>query len=383
MANALVPSFRLPISIPEDAAHPAVREALLTHDNGLVSLNQALKALNSKITGKTSAVAPSTTTVIQNSETIVQGSAGNTGTVNNQSGNTSYATQQSDNGALIVLSDASPVALSLTTSLVLPWFCVPVNQGAGLVTITPAAGNINGGASITLPTGYFAVIAYDGANFWAATQPIVPVNTPAVAHQWLSAYNAATGAFTQTQPVYADIGGTIPTWNQNTTGTAANLSGTPLLPNGTTAATQTPGDTSSDIATDAFVAAAVAVEKARALAAEATKQDALTLTTTGSGAATLTGATLNIPTPSIPAAPLAGTSGSIGGSPLLVGATIRTTVSIPGATTGMAAVCSPVTYPGDGTTWDAYVSTSGVVTVRLTAIVALTPVSSTYNVRCI
>ena len=225
MANALVPSFRLPISIPEDAAHPAVREALLTHDNGLVVLNQALKTLNSKVSAATSTPAPSTTTVTQNSETIVQGSAGNTGTVNNQSGNTSYATQQSDNGALIVLSDASPVALSLTTSLVLPWFCVPVNQGAGLVTITPAAGNINGGATITLPTGYFAVIAYDGANFWAATQPIVPVNTPAVAHQWLSAYNAATGAFTQTQPAFSDISGTpslaqVPFQSLTTTGTS-------------------------------------------------------------------------------------------------------------------------------------------------------------------
>lgn len=301
MSNA---PFQLPFNLP-DSVPQEVHQAFRFHANaiqdcqtailgpgGLLAQVQALKNPTS--------TSSSTTTVIQNTETVNPGTSSNVGSVNDQSGNTSYVTQQSDNGALIVLSDASPVALSLTTSLVLPWFCVPVNQGAGLVTITPAAGNINGGATITLPTGYFAVIAYDGANFWAATQPIVPVNTPTVAHQWLSAYNAATGAFTQTQPVYADIGGTIPTWNQNTTGTAANLSGTPLLPNGTTAATQTPGDTSSDIATDAFVAAAVAVEKARALAAEATKQDALILTTTGSGAATLTGATLNIPTPAAP-----------------------------------------------------------------------------------
>src|SRR5271166_3087591 len=43
----------------------------------------------------------------------------------------------------------------------------------------------------------------------------------------------------------------------NTTGTAANLSGTPALPNGTTATTQTVGDASTKIATDAFVAAAI------------------------------------------------------------------------------------------------------------------------------
>jgi len=46
----------------------------------------------------------------------------------------------------------------------------------------------------------------------------------------------------------------FPTLNQNTTGTAANLSGTPLLPNGTSATTQAAGDSSTDLATDAFVA---------------------------------------------------------------------------------------------------------------------------------
>jgi hypothetical protein len=55
----------------------------------------------------------------------------------------------------------------------------------------------------------------------------------------------------------------------NTSGTAANLSGTPALPNGTTATTQTAGDSSTKLATDAFVAAAVAVETARAEAEEA------------------------------------------------------------------------------------------------------------------
>lgn len=46
---------------------------------------------------------------------------------------------------------------------------------------------------------------------------------------------------------------TFPTLNQNTTGTAANLSGTPALPNGTTATTQTAGDNSTKIATTAYV----------------------------------------------------------------------------------------------------------------------------------
>jgi hypothetical protein len=44
----------------------------------------------------------------------------------------------------------------------------------------------------------------------------------------------------------------------NTTGTAANLSGTPALPNGTMATTQATGDSTTEIATDAFVVAVAA-----------------------------------------------------------------------------------------------------------------------------
>lgn len=47
----------------------------------------------------------------------------------------------------------------------------------------------------------------------------------------------------------------FPTLNQNTSGTAANLSGTPALPDGTTATTQTLGDNSTKLATTAFVLA--------------------------------------------------------------------------------------------------------------------------------
>jgi hypothetical protein len=45
----------------------------------------------------------------------------------------------------------------------------------------------------------------------------------------------------------------IPTLNQNTTGTASNLSGTPALPSGTTATEQSAGDSSGDLAPDSFV----------------------------------------------------------------------------------------------------------------------------------
>jgi len=46
---------------------------------------------------------------------------------------------------------------------------------------------------------------------------------------------------------------TWPTFNQNTSGTAANLSGTPALPDGTTATTQSQADNSTKLATTAYV----------------------------------------------------------------------------------------------------------------------------------
>ncbi|MDS0849320.1 hypothetical protein [Burkholderia cenocepacia] len=78
---------------------------------------------------------------------------------------------------------------------------------------------------------------------------------------------------------------------------------------------------------------------------------------------------------------LSGTSGSIGGSALSAGACSSGTVSISGATTSMVARATPVTYPGDGNLWEAYVSSANTVTVKVCAIVAGTPAASAYNVR--
>jgi len=81
--------------------------------------------------------------------------------------------------------------------------------------------------------------------------------------------------------------------------------------------------------------------------------------------------------------PLTGTSGSLGGSAMTVGQTVTINVTVTGATTSMVPVVSPQTYPGDGFDWDAYVSAADTVTVRLTCVLAGTPVASLYNVRVI
>ena len=57
-----------------------------------------------------------------------------------------------------------------------------------------------------------------------------PANTPAVTHEWLNSFTASTGAFTQTQPAFTDISGTVGcgqlpplTGNVTTSGCAATL----------------------------------------------------------------------------------------------------------------------------------------------------------------
>ncbi len=80
---------------------------------------------------------------------------------------------------------------------------------------------------------------------------------------------------------------------------------------------------------------------------------------------------------------LSGTTAAIGGGALAAGGTATGTVAIAGATTAMAVVVTPSAYPGNGVDWAGYVSSSGVVTVVITAIIAVTPTATTYNVRVI
>jgi hypothetical protein len=78
---------------------------------------------------------------------------------------------------------------------------------------------------------------------------------------------------------------------------------------------------------------------------------------------------------------LSGTTSSIGGSALLAGACTSGTVAVTGSTTAMGVVATPVTYPGDGFDWEAFVSAAGTVTVKVCGFIAGTPVASAYNVR--
>jgi hypothetical protein len=78
-----------------------------------------------------------------------------------------------------------------------------------------------------------------------------------------------------------------------------------------------------------------------------------------------------------------GTTGAIGGSALTAGQKATGTVAITNVTTAMAVFVTPQIYPGDGFSWEGYVSSAGTVTVNVICNVVGTPVATPYNVRFI
>jgi hypothetical protein len=197
----------------------------------------------------------STTNNITVDQNVISGGGGGSseflgqGLVNDQTGATSYATHPGDNGILLILNDASPVAVTLTTDAA-PFYLIITNFGAGTATLTPSTGTINGGASLPLLQNQTVLVSCDSTNWHTTAILVPPQNTPAVAHEWLNSYNAATGAFGQTQPAYSDISGTpvLPANTPSTTHqfftaynaatgaftaaqpTYSDISGTPTLP---------------------------------------------------------------------------------------------------------------------------------------------------------
>lgn len=149
--------------------------------SGIVDLNQAIPVLKKQIDALTAQITPSgSSSSTTAGVTSFNGKAGvvtyfpELGTVNDQTGSTAYTTQSSDSGALLILNDASPVAVLLNTTVAAPWFVFVQNQGAGVATFTPQTGTISylgnpAAASMPLGADYFALIVFDGTNFLAAT----------------------------------------------------------------------------------------------------------------------------------------------------------------------------------------------------------------------
>jgi hypothetical protein len=202
-------SFRLPVNV-RGLVPDQVAEAIENHDDSLVDLNGAIRSLKGQIDDLTTTSSASTASqnVSSTSETIItEGSA--VGTVNDQTGNVSYTTQQSDYGAFILLSDASPIAITLASSpvITLPWYATFLNTGTGTATLTPETGTINGSANFSLLGGQVVTVIFDGTNFEITPLLAMPQNAPGVTHEWIASYSSSSGVFSFSQPAIADVSG--------------------------------------------------------------------------------------------------------------------------------------------------------------------------------
>lgn len=211
-SNVLQPGFRYPSGV--DVSNPhEVAAALIRHDNGLVDINQAIKSLKGQIDAIGTPVAGTTSTTTNitgaSTTTIIQSILAALGTVNDQTGSVTYTVGSSDNGILLILNDASPVAVSLNSAVTPPFACFITNFGAGLVTLTPTSGTINGGATLGLLQNQSIWCVFSGTNWLTDAAFAPPVTIAPVAGEYLTGYNASTGIFSQSTP--AGISATITT----------------------------------------------------------------------------------------------------------------------------------------------------------------------------
>lgn len=99
---------------------------------------------------------------------------------------------------------------------------------------------------------------------------------------------------------------------------------------------------------------------------------------TSSGLLSVCKATDTLVTVMVP--PLRGTTGTITGTLLALGACNTGTATVTGATTTMQATASPVSDPGTTVVWHAWVSSANTVTVKECELVLGTPNNTAFNV---
>ncbi len=195
----------------------------------------------------------------QDQETLVPASSGG-GTPSGPAGGDLAGTYPNPTLAPVGPGATGPIG-STTTSAVI------TIDAKGRVTGLTSANIAVGGSGTVTTVSVATANGFSGTVANAATTPAITLSTSVTgvlkgAAGALAAATAGTDFVAPGGALGTPSSGnlancTFPTLNQNTTGTAANLSGTPALPNGTTATTQAPGDATTKIATDAFVAAAI------------------------------------------------------------------------------------------------------------------------------
>ena len=134
-------SFRFPFESQITKLSPDVQQVHRNTWNAIVDIQNAVKLIHSNSTATVATVK----TVVQTIDTSNNSTEGVSsfnsetgdvnyypylGQINNQSGSTSYTTAYTDAGQVVVLSDTSPIAVTLQTVLT-PWYTLLVNQGVG------------------------------------------------------------------------------------------------------------------------------------------------------------------------------------------------------------------------------------------------------------
>jgi hypothetical protein len=160
-------SFRFPFDL-DGKVDPEVVQAHRYAFQGILDLNNAVTSLKSQVEGlKTPTTAPQNNLAgvlaeVAGTKRFVSGF----GYVNNQSAAHEYMTTVRDLGKLIVFKPAAPMVVTLDTGISPPWFSLITNLGTGDVMLVPLSGTINGNLSAIISTGGFALVFFDGANFW-------------------------------------------------------------------------------------------------------------------------------------------------------------------------------------------------------------------------
>lgn len=212
------PNVRYPFTLPEDL-DPEVRRAIEFTFNGLTVHEQAFAALKPQLDSTASVANKAASTVVEgvtsfNSETGAVVFFPNLGTVNDQLGNSSYLTQDSDNGAKIIVGDSTPVTVNLNNLVTTPWFTIIDNDSGTIASLVPAVGSSIVGDS-TIQPFCFGVVFFDGTTFWCGGTPVATDSSLGIVQPDSVTIDIDSGGVIFTQ-VFADSG--PPSFTPNTPG---------------------------------------------------------------------------------------------------------------------------------------------------------------------
>lgn len=128
-----------------------------------------------------------------------------------------YALQNSDFGGLVVFTGVGPYTATLNPSVSRPWYSSILNLSAADLTVLP--GDASGTAtvinavltSVTIPSGYWGVVFFDGLNWWMLLLPTAAASTPVIGEIPVGAVDGVNVTYTLahsptagTSQLYAD-----------------------------------------------------------------------------------------------------------------------------------------------------------------------------------